>query len=212
MSLTARGVTFGYARDEPLLRDVELHVDDGRSAVVMGPSGSGKSTLLSLLGGLRRPAAGSVTIGGPTGERTRPRLSWVFQSMHLIGARTVLDNVAVAALSLGFPRRASEDRARTALDRFGVGTLAARRQSTLSGGQAQRVALARAAVGEPLVVLADEPTANLDRRTADAVLAVLFSGFPTSALVVTTHDPAVAAAGSAAYDLLDGALVRRDAP
>jgi ABC-type lipoprotein export system ATPase subunit len=205
MSLIATGLRFAYPGGARILDDLDLTVPAGGSAVVTAPSGTGKSTLLAVLGGLRHPAAGTVTIDRDPHE-DRPAVAWVFQAMHLLGRRTAVENVALGALARGACRAGAEAQARRELARFGVGDLAERRQRTLSGGESQRVALARAAVADPLVVLADEPTANLDRRNADHVIHVLMTGFPRAALVVATHDPAVAARADVAYALVDGRL------
>lgn len=205
MSLTALGLRFAYANGDLLLDGLDLSVATGSSVSITAPSGTGKSTLLAVLGGLRRPLAGSVRID-PDPEANRPEVAWVFQAMHLLGRRTALDNVALGALARGSTRPEAEERALGELDRFGVAHLARRGQRSISGGESQRVALARAAVADPLVVLADEPTANLDRRNADRVIDVLMTGFPRAALVVATHDPAVAAAAGVSFELAGGRL------
>ncbi len=203
----ARDVHFGYRRDRVVLDGVDIEVGAGSSAALMAPSGAGKSTLLTILGGLRRPWSGSVVLteAGSDGDLRQP-VSWVFQAMHLMGRRTVVDNVAIAALARGHRRGDADVVTRSQLSRFGVGHLAERPQRDLSGGESQRVALARAAVADPLVVLADEPTANLDRANADLVIDVLFGGFPHAALVVATHDPLVAARADVIYRLESGRL------
>ncbi|MDR2253725.1 MAG: ATP-binding cassette domain-containing protein [Bifidobacteriaceae bacterium] len=196
--MTATGLGFAYQSSSAILDGLDLSVPAGSSAAVMAPSGVGKTTLLMVLGGLRRAQAGEVVIVDETSDdtarsgRPRPRVAWVFQAMHLIGGRTAVDNVAIAVLSGGMPRPRAEALARHALERFGVGELADRPVRSLSGGQCQRVALARAAVAEPLVVLADEPTANLDQDNAAAVAQVLVRGFPRSAVLIATHDATVA--------------------
>lgn len=203
MSLIASGVCFAYSGDSPLFENVDLAVHRGESAAIMAPSGTGKSTLLSILGGLRSPLRGAVTIESndmPTAPR-RARVAWIFQFMHLLSSRSVIDNVAIAALAAGMRRTHAERLARTELDRFGAGPLSDRRQGTLSGGETQRVALARAAIGDPVVVLADEPTANLDRENAQHLAQVLMSGFPRAAVVVMTHDPLVARRANVVYQL-----------
>jgi ABC-type lipoprotein export system ATPase subunit len=213
MSLAASGIVFAYPGGPRLLEGLALDVAAGASAAIMAPSGEGKTTLLSILGALRRPQAGTVRIDRPATRNgpPRPDISWVFQAMHLVARRTAVDNVALAAMSRGIKRTMAEGLAARAMATFEVAELAARRVATLSGGQAQRVALARAAVSDPLVVLADEPTANLDRATADHVAAVLMCGFPDAALIVTTHDPDVARLADARYRLSGGAL-RREGP
>lgn len=204
MSLSVKSLVFGYPKGPKLIDGLDLEVRFGQSVAIMAPSGTGKTTLLALLGGLRKPDSGHVILGNE--EFTNPRLSWVFQSMHLMPRRTVLDNVAVASLTLGLSRQEAELRASEQLERFAVGHLANRLQKDISGGESQRVALARAAVVEPQVVLADEPTANLDRSNVDMVSHTLFHGFPSSALIVTTHDQSVAAQAEALYVLENGRL------
>lgn len=211
MSLTVSSISFGYAAGAELISGLSLSVGAGESAVIMAPSGTGKSTLLSILGGLRAPTAGGVRIerdSEESGAPPRPEVAWVFQAMHLMPRRTVIDNVAVAALARGWARPHAEEVAQRELDRFGVAHLRDRRQSTLSGGESQRVALARASVADPHVVLADEPTANLDAGNARIVAEAFNGGFPRAAVVVATHDPVLAAAATQAYTLTDGRLVR----
>ena len=207
MPLSARDLTFGYTRGTPILRGLSLTVEAGESVSVMAPSGTGKSTLLALLGGLLQPWEGEVELTVGVDGATRSLVAWVFQRPRLMMYRTALDNVTIAALAQGFNRSEAEARARTALDDFGVATLAGRRAREISGGEAQRVALARAAVGEPALVLADEPTANLDRTSADAVAATLLKGYRRSAVVMVTHDPRIAAAATRQLELVGGDLV-----
>ncbi len=205
MSLKVEELIFGYPNGPTLLDGLNLTVERGESVSIMAPSGTGKSTLLALIGGLRRPLGGTITVGDPAVDR--PVLSTVFQSMHLISGRTVLDNVSIASMSQGMPRLEAEALSHAELTRFKIDHLAARLQKDVSGGESQRVALARAAVTRPQVVLADEPTANLDRANADLVSTTLYSGFPQSALIVTTHDEAVARQAARCLILRDGKLV-----
>jgi ABC-type lipoprotein export system ATPase subunit len=212
MPLTAAGLVFGYPGGRLLLDGLALTVEEGHSAAIMAPSGVGKSTLLSVLGGLRRPAAGRVDVSNGDAEletsRTpsRPRIAWLFQSVNLLPRRTAVDNVSIAALPRGLDRATAEAMALTELERFGAVELADRLVQTLSGGQSQRVGLARAAVSNPLVVLADEPTASLDPDNAVAVARVLVEGFPNAAVVMVTHDQAVAALASTTYVMRHGRL------
>ena len=204
VSLVAEGLGFRFAGGPVLIVHLSLRVDAGESVAVMAPSGTGKTTLLTLLGGLRRPDSGTVTIDGLA---PHPGLvSWVFQRMALLTERTVLDNVAIPSLARGARRSEAEDRARDALVAFGVDEFAARRARDISGGQAQRVAMARAAAVRTPLVLMDEPTANLDRATADGVIEVMLGGFLHAAVVVATHDPAVAARADRVYQLDRGRL------
>lgn len=204
MPLIASGLTFAYPRGPHLLDGLDLSVPGGSSAAVMAPSGVGKTTLLAVLGGLRRPTSGSVSLSADGGGT----VAWVFQEMHLLPRRTVLDNVTIGAMPRGIRRAGAEPRALAALARFDVEELAGRSVRTLSGGQRQRVALARAAIGEPALVLADEPTANLDRANAAAVAQVLATGFPGAVVIIATHDPVVAACTDVTYLLVDGRLER----
>jgi ABC-type lipoprotein export system ATPase subunit len=212
MSLIAKGLKFAYPNGALLLDGLDLLVPDGQSAAVMAPSGIGKSTLLSVLGGLNHPSEGYVKITGSGVTTDGPahldgtQIAWVFQSMHLLTTRTALDNVAVAVMPKGVRRNAAETLARAELARFGVGELADRPVRLLSGGQRQRVALARASAADPAVVLADEPTANLDHDNALAVAKVLVNGFPRASVVIATHDSTVAAMTSVSYMMRDGRL------
>lgn len=212
MSIVANSLTFAYPGQESLIEGLNLRVEQGCNASIMAPSGTGKSTLLALLGGLREPQSGEVEVVAPV-DRTdslgllRPKVSWVFQAMHLLPRLTAVHNVALACLARGADNQAARSYALECLSRFDVAEYAERQVGKLSGGQAQRVALARAAATEALVVLADEPTANLDRRSADKVIEVLFTGFINSALVVVTHDEAFAAQADRSFVMHNGKLV-----
>lgn len=211
MSIEIKNLTFGYSRDLPLINNLSIKVGQGESVAIMAPSGTGKSTLLGLIGGLLDPWQGEVLIDcANSTDYSRPEISWVFQSMHLLPGRTALENVAIAQLARGKSRREAELRAGIELDRFKVGELASRQQKSLSGGESQRVALARAAAADPFVVLADEPTANLDRANAELVTNVLLTGFPESALIVTTHDAEVAKRAHRILVLRSGVLELAD--
>ncbi len=193
-------VASGSQRIE-VLKGIEMAVRSGEIVAVIGPSGSGKSTLLSLLGGLDRPTAGSVTVRGQRisdmseGELTRSRrhnLGFVFQSFYLIRALTVLENVAVPLQLIG--AKQATQRARTMLEAVGLGNRLHHYPAQLSGGEQQRVAVARAFAARPPVILADEPTGNLDRGTGDEVIELMLSqARETGAtMVIVTHDLAVA--------------------
>jgi len=199
------------------LVDVDLTVQAGEALAITGPSGSGKSTLLNLLGSLDRPSTGTVRIAGidtstiPDRELSGLRawrIGFVFQQFFLLEHLTVLDNVASGLLYRGLPGAARRRAAATALERVGLGPRAHHRPSQLSGGERQRAAIARAVVGEPAIVLADEPTGNLDSATGTEIVSLL-SGLASSAtsVLVVTHDPTVTAAMRRVVRLRDGRIV-----
>jgi putative ABC transport system ATP-binding protein len=182
----------------------------------MGPSGCGKSTLLHLLGGLERPSAGEIELAGnrvdQMGERALARLrrtaiGFVFQAFHLMDELTARENVELPALLAGRSPRAARRRAAGLLDRVGLADRAAFLPAALSGGQRQRVAIARALSNDPLVVLADEPTGNLDSAATLEVLR-LFDGLRSAGqtLVVVTHDSRIAATADRLISMRDGAF------
>lgn len=196
------------------LKAVNLRIDEGDYVSIVGPSGSGKSTMLNILGLLDRPTVGEYRIDGVvTGllgedERARvraQRIGFVFQSFHLMPRRTVLDNVLMPMLYSGIPREEREDRARRTLERVGLGHRLGFLPTTLSGGERQRVAVARAVVSTPSILLADEPTGNLDQGTSGEVMS-LFDDLRADGLtlVVITHDPAVAARAERRVRITDG--------
>jgi putative ABC transport system ATP-binding protein len=222
--LELSGVGRSYPGSGDVLRDVELTVRDGELLVVVGPSGSGKSTLLQLMGLLDRPTTGSVRLAGHDTARLSDRqlsalrarrIGFVFQRFHLLDALTSVDNVATGLLYAGVPARERRRRAEGALERVGLGHRLRHRPSKLSGGERQRVAIARALVGEPSLILADEPTGNLDSRSGAAVMELLRDLHGTgSSIVVITHDRELAASMPRRVALLDGEIVRdeRDEP
>ena len=197
--------------------DVDLEVDAGETVAVMGPSGCGKSTLLHLLGGLQRPTGGEVELAGrrvdTMSERAlarlrRERIGFVFQAFHLMPELTAVENVEVPALLAGRAPRAARHRALELLDQVGLSDRAGHLPSALSGGQRQRVAIARALSTEPLVVLADEPTGNLDSAATAEVLR-LFDRLHRAGqtLVIVTHDARIAATANRILSMRDGCLV-----
>jgi len=206
-----------------VLDRVSLDVARGDAVAVVGPSGSGKSTLLGLIAGLDAPTAGTILVGGvdvtrlPEAALARFRLEtigYVFQSYHLIPTLTAAENVAVP-LELARERRVA-DRARALLDQVGLGDRAHHYPVQLSGGEQQRVALARAVALDPALLLADEPTGNLDSATGAAIIELLFAlnGERRSTLVLVTHDVALAERADRVVSLRDGRVVgdrRREA-
>ena len=198
------------------LRGVDLAVAAGEFVAVTGPSGCGKSTLLNLLGGLDRPTAGEVRLAGErlddASEARRARLrrrelGFVFQFFNLIGNLTVADNVELPALLAGVPAREARRRGAELLGRLGLAEVRSRVPGDLSGGQQQRVAIARALVNRPSVLLADEPTGNLDTAATREVLAILqVRHAEGQAIVLVTHDLRVASAAERIVRVRDGRI------
>jgi len=218
--LRARAVHKDYGKDEGLVRavdGVDVDVAEGETLAVIGPSGCGKSTLLHLLGGLDRPSRGELWLTGQRldqmGEKALARLrrdavGFVFQAFHLMDELTATENVELPALLAGRSPRAARRRAYDLLDQVGLADRASHLPSALSGGQRQRVAIARALANEPLVVLADEPTGNLDSAATLEVLR-LFDSLHSAGqtLVIVTHDSRIAATADRLISLRDGAFV-----
>ncbi|GAA1559881.1 ABC transporter ATP-binding protein [Dactylosporangium maewongense] len=225
-AFVVQDVTREYALDGvtvPALRGVSFTVDAGDYVAIIGPSGSGKSTLMHLLGGLDRPTAGSLRIGGRDVAGLDPQalarlrnetIGFVFQSFHLLARTSAVDNVALPLVYRGM--RASERRRRAVamLERVGLGHRLDHRPNQLSGGEQQRVAIARALVTDPQVLLADEPTGNLDTRNGQAVLALLetLNAEQGVALVIVTHDNEVADRAHRKIVMRDGVIVSTDVP
>jgi len=200
------------------LEEVELRVERGEYVSVIGPSGSGKSTLLNILGLLDRPTAGTYHFEGvevsSLTERERGairghRIGFVFQAFHLLSHRTVLENVQMSMLYTGVPAKEREQRARMALEAVDLTPRTDFSPGQLSGGERQRVAIARAIVSAPAVLLADEPTGNLDSHTSDSILE-LFARLREAGLtiVMITHDSNVAARADRAVSIRDGRLTK----
>ncbi|NUR94297.1 MAG: ABC transporter ATP-binding protein [Kribbellaceae bacterium] len=215
-----RGLTKEHGSGAGRVRAVDelnLDVPEGQTLAVMGPSGCGKSTLLHLLGGLERPTAGEVRVAGRRtdnlGERALARLrrrsiGFVFQAFHLVDELTAAENVELPALLAGRSPRAARLRAAELLARVGMDDRARHLPSELSGGQRQRVAIARALANEPQVVLADEPTGNLDTAATHDVLRI-FAELRAAGqtLVIVTHDERVAATADRLISMRDGMFV-----
>jgi ABC-type lipoprotein export system ATPase subunit len=201
--IEAADLTFGYRRGKPVVSGWSASIAGGEIAAIVGPSGSGKSTLLYVLGTLVRPWSGSLSLAGSRvdhlgdGARSDIRsgiIGFVFQDAILDPRRSIIDNVLEGAIYRGDSRATSMERARALLDKLEVGVEGKRRANDLSGGQMQRVALCRALLGNPALILADEPTGNLDRANAEVVEATLFEQARAgSAVVLVTHDEALAA-------------------
>jgi putative ABC transport system ATP-binding protein len=201
------------------LRDVDLVLDKGDYLAVVGPSGSGKSTLLNILGCLDRPTSGEYVFDGnevnrlPDSERTRLRqhgIGFVFQFFHLLTRLTAQGNVELPMMFAGVPRTERRSRAARALEAVGLADRAHHRPDQLSGGQRQRVAIARAVVMNPALVLADEPTGNLDRAAAFEVMDLLDEmNRQGQTVVLVTHAPDVAARARRSVRMDDGAIVER---
>ncbi|MGA8459842.1 MAG: ABC transporter ATP-binding protein [Streptosporangiaceae bacterium] len=218
--LRACGLRKEYGKGEGLVRavdEVDLDVASGETVAVMGPSGCGKSTLLHLLGGLDRSSGGELWLDGgridQLGERAlarlrRDKIGFIFQAFHLMDELTAAENVELPALLAGRSARSARRRAAELLDRVGLADRAGHLPSQLSGGQRQRVAIARALVSDPQLVLADEPTGNLDSQATVEVLR-MFEDLHSSGqtLLVVTHDSRIAATADRLISMRDGAFV-----
>jgi lipoprotein releasing system ATP-binding protein len=220
-TITARQVTKSFPRDGEIvevLRGVDLTVASGEMVAIVGPSGVGKSTLLHLLGGLERPTGGDIRYGETSlaslsdrdlaGFRNR-QVGFVFQFHHLLPEFSALENVAMPLRIRRLAGAEARERAAALLKRVGLGHRIRHRPGELSGGEQQRVAIARALVGEPAVLLADEPTGNLDSRTGEDVFALLRALNRERRLtcVLITHNESLAAQADRRLSMLDGNLV-----
>jgi putative ABC transport system ATP-binding protein len=199
------------------LRGVTLSIAHGEFVAIIGPSGSGKSTLMHLLGCLDRPTSGTLRVNGvdvatlddsALAELRNETIGFVFQSFHLLARTPALDNVALPLVYRGLPRAERRGRARAALEAVGLGHRLDHRPSQMSGGEQQRVAIARALVGDPAVVLADEPTGNLDTRNGEEVMGILerLNADRGVAVVLVTHESGVAGRARRRIHVRDGLI------
>jgi putative ABC transport system ATP-binding protein len=219
--LEARELSKAYRAaggDVAAVRGVSFAIEPGSVVAITGPSGSGKTTLLNLVSGLERPSGGEVIVAGQrlaeldadaATDFRRRHIGFVFQFFNLIPTMTAADNVAIPLLAEGLPRRTIEARMRAALEAVGLAHRADHRAGDLSGGEMQRVAVARALVMEPQVVLADEPTGNLDSVTGDAILNLLCTASRSAgrAMLIVTHSYQAAAYADRTMVLRDGRII-----
>jgi len=199
------------------LRQVSLSISSGEYLSIMGPSGSGKSTLLNILGLLDRPDQGSYCLDATDTTRLndreqahvrRHKIGFIFQFFHLIGRMTAAENVELPLILAGVSKPERRRRVAEALDRFGISDRSRHRPDQLSGGQRQRVAIARATIMEPAVILADEPTGNLDRASGQEVIHVLESlNREGMTVIMVTHDPEIGQRTLRQVRMLDGSIV-----
>ena len=217
VALELRDVAKEYPGEVHALRGVNFDVETGDRVAVVGPSGSGKTTMLTILGTLERPTRGTVTVAGRdavgasdtelAGLRAH-QIGFVFQGFHLQETMTALDNVANGMLYTGAPARERRAAATEALERVGLGHRMSHRPPQLSGGERQRVAIARALAKRPVILLADEPTGNLDSRSGHEVIALLHELAADGAtLVLITHDEQIAATFPRRVQMRDGEIV-----
>ncbi|ROO90340.1 putative ABC transport system ATP-binding protein [Actinocorallia herbida] len=219
-ALEAVDVTRTYELDGvsvQALKGVSLRIDQGEYAAILGPSGSGKSTLMHLLGALDRPSSGTLRVAGrdvaglspdELAELRNAHIGFVFQSFHLLARTSALDNVGLPLAYRGVPKAERRERAAAALETVGLGHRLGHRPNQLSGGEQQRVAIARALVGGPRLVLADEPTGNLDTRTGHEVMDLLerLNAETGAAVVLVTHEPDVAERAPRRVHVRDGLI------
>lgn len=209
MRLAVTGLRHRYGPRDPWVLDgVDLTVVPGETVAVMGPSGSGKTTLLALLGGLLPVQSGQVRILDDDDNASSPgdRVAWVLQTVNVLPDRTVVDNVALGGFSARLARADATGRARQWLDTVGLAERADDPVRVLSGGEIQRVVIARALASQRPLLLADEPTGQLDAATTETVLSVLFDRTHHRSVVVVTHDPEVAGRCDRVLRLRNGAL------
>lgn len=210
-----RNVSKQYSSDVTALRDVSFTIAKGELVFLAGPSGAGKSTLMKMIAAMERPSTGQVIVNGQDISRIKPvavpflrrNLGLIFQQQRLLTDRSVLANVMLPLLVTGASKTQAEQRARAALDKVGLGDRASAQPLALSGGEQQRVSIARAIVNRPQVILADEPTANLDRASANKVLDALkaFNSVGVTCLI-SSHDEVMLDAAARVIHLNHGQL------
>lgn len=220
--LNVKNITKNYpTRSEPLevLHDVSFSLESGQSAAILGPSGCGKSTLLQILGTLQRPTSGGMTLGGTDpfalgeiglADFRNQKVGFIFQDHHLLPQLSALENVLVPAIAKGKPNALQVERARSLLGRVGLSERSDHRPSELSGGERQRVATARALINQPSLLLADEPTGNLDRKRANEIADLLnevqANDESKPIMIVVTHSSDLAERFDRQWQLDDGRL------
>lgn len=218
MALSAQSLSKSYSESLVIIADATFAMTEGENAAIVGPSGSGKSTLLAMIGTLERPSSGTLEIGGvdpftlsePEIAKFRSRqIGFVFQDHHLLPQCNVLENVLVPFLADGAASPTDVSQARDLIDRVGLTSRLLHRPAQLSGGERQRVAIARALVRQPKLLLADEPTGNLDGRTAEEIgrLLLELQAERNSMLLVVTHSDSLAAQMQRRMKIVDGTLV-----
>jgi putative ABC transport system ATP-binding protein len=220
--LDLKGITKDYALGQTVvraLRGLDLAIERGEIVAIMGPSGSGKSTLMHVLGALDTPTEGTASLEGHNLEELNEdelvtlrgrKVGFVFQTFNLIQSLTAQQNVELPMIFLGVKKSARAERARALLEKVGLGERVAHRPNELSGGERQRVAIARALANDPEIILADEPTGNLDSETGATILELLkrLSIDEGKTMILITHDPDAAAIASRIVRLRDGRVVQ----
>jgi len=218
--LSMQGVTRDYQLGKTVvkaLRGLDLEIASGEIVAIMGPSGSGKSTLMHILGALDTPTAGTATIGGDDLQRLKEsqlvalrgkKVGFVFQTFNLIQTLSALQNVELPMIFQGVPAGERRKRARSLLERVGLGDRVRHKPNELSGGERQRVAIARALANDPEIILADEPTGNLDTETGGPILSLLkdLSAKDGKTVILVTHDPEAAEIADRVVRLRDGRI------
>jgi putative ABC transport system ATP-binding protein len=208
------------AVDLRVLRDIDLTINKGEYVAIMGPSGSGKSTLLNMIGCLDRPTSGNYLLGGQNVSELEDdelslirgaRIGFVFQSFNLINQLNVVENIEVPMYYQGYSEEESIERAKELARMVGLGERLGHRPSELSGGQQQRVAIARALSNDPLIILADEPTGNLDSESGSEILGILDELHAQGkTLIAVTHDESIAVGAERVIRLLDGRIQKQE--